>query len=206
MPKGLSFVLLWIAAGLWFPLLAALVLPPSTPANGFWPGLLVGWATLPVAGLSQSLLLIGRVRAPLLWLAAAILADVVGHVLFVPLLRLAAVLGDGMPPGSAALGAVILAMTIAVAGAQALAIRYWRLGGWQWLAIAFVAHLLANALAWAVSSTLLQSLPPRPAVDPEHLQTLQLVIQTLVQWLVFGGVMGSWLWRCLHRGARAPAR
>jgi hypothetical protein len=185
MPKasGLRFVLLWIAAGMWFPLLAGLVLPTSQAANGFWPGLLVGWGTLPVAGLCQSLLLIGRVRAPFLWLAAAILADVVGHALFPLFFRSVPYLAGVLPEGSGVMAAIILAMTIGVAAAQALAIRYWQLGAWQWLVIAFVAHLLANVAAMAISP--------------------HTTVQTVVQWLVFGGVMGSWLWRCLQRG---PAR
>jgi hypothetical protein len=183
--RPLTFVLLWIAAGLWFPLLAGVVLPPSSAANGFWPGTLVGWGTLAVAGLTQSLLLIGRVRAPLLWLAAAILADFAGHALFSLCFKLASYFGGRLPDGSVAIAAIILAMTIAVAVAQALAIRYWRLGAWQWLAIALVAHLVANVAALVASPNVL--------------------VQTVIQWVVFGGVMGSWLWHCLQRARRGVA-
>ena len=193
-----KFILLWIAAGAWFPLLANFLLPTSTVDNRFWPAIVIGWATLPIAGISQSLLLLGRVQQAWLWAVAAIAADIAGHMLFIVVFRMAQQAGLPSEAAVVPIASNIAATTISVAVAQAVVIGYWRLGAWQWLALAAIAHLLANGAAIALSWLLLDAMPPAPDANVQLIQSVRYATQVVVQWAVFGGIMGWWLWHRLH--------
>ncbi len=97
------FVILWILAGAWFPLVLSVATPWLTSSGNLALLGIVSFLGAPLAALGQIPLLRGRVRGVWLWLLAGVATAVLFHLVFnIGLVRFA---GDVFPRSGGGLSA-----------------------------------------------------------------------------------------------------
>lgn len=203
----IEFTTFWVIATLWLPLLISiwskLIVRPLMPTPFETPieiqilGVLSGLGVL-IAGLSQSILLVGRTDRPWLWIVAGIAAVLIQNAVTFALFELAMALPAGYrhllyyPLG-------ILAVGFAMSIAQAVVLRHWHLNGMTWFLVSFGAVLLGLAALVIVDRIF--------KVDATESATVVGIIpgvmKMLALWMTYGVITGSALWHRLNSDGKA---
>lgn len=198
------FVLLWIAAAAWFPL----VMVAATPAivaggDGYVVLQAAGLLSWPIAALCQWPLLRGRVPQAWLWPIVAVGASLLYHVAAAPLGGLLfPERGGAMAVWMLYFAAAGLLNGLAAGTAQSVAIGIWRLGPLAWVAVVAGASLLAACVSGVLWH--LADLSESPA--PPATVNLLLLASVALREVIFGGIVGLWLYGRLAQRSVDAAR
>lgn len=189
-----TFVVLWTLACLWLPLLLTVGwhTPAPTTSKSLYSGLNV--ALLSIIALSQWFLLADRVRESWLWMVLGLAAVAIEWLISGVLFNLVLVLFS--PDGNNLYSlARALALGLAVASTQAVAMRHWRLGGKSWAVLCFASFLGGYFLKTLVGDYLVSALVD---VNSRIMELAQSILWQLLQWGVFGAITGWHMWRRLN--------
>jgi hypothetical protein len=214
MPLGRNktqFILLWIAAAIWLPLLVSLW-SKLIPLGDMSPGMHTRWDIyllgifsglgIVFAALGQYALLVGRSSRPWLWIIGGAAAYVLENALRYGLFELAMALPN--PIKDLLYYALpILAGGLAMAFTQAFVMHAWRLNGMSWFVFSFAAFMAGFCLLIIVDGIVV-GLLPQPS---ESRSLVQGVLKMLALWGAFGALTGWQMWRRLsgeQRSALAP--
>lgn len=146
-----------------------------------------------IAALSQSILLIGRVRRPWLWIVAGLVAFLIQNIVKFPLFELAM----AFPAAYKHLlfySLGILGAGFAVSITQAFVLRHWRLDGVSWFLVSFGAVLL-GLIAHVIVDQIVTSFMIERSVTREVTRG---VLKMLSLWMTFGAITGWVLWHRLN--------
>ncbi|MGE0153963.1 MAG: hypothetical protein AB7R90_15210 [Reyranellaceae bacterium] len=192
------FVILWILADTWYPVLAAaamswLILDDLLPLKAMF------FLAMPIGALCQVPLLRGRVDKVWLWplagLAAAIALEILTALILLPASQeIFAAKGSGLTLWlpyfllSAALAG------IALGGSQAVAMARWKLAPGGWFVVVLGASLIAGTVSgviWFMSGA--------AAAGPDAGFSIGAVIAAAVRQVGFGAITGVFLWQVLKQ-------
>ncbi len=190
------FVILWVLAVAWFPLLLSLATPLLTSSGNMALLGIVSFFGAPIAALGQIGLLRGRVSSVWLWLLAGLATAVLFHLIFnIALVRFA---GDIFPSGGGGLSAWLpyFLLSGALAGLalalpQGAVMAHWKLGGALWIAVVLGATVIAAAIGgviWVMGGA---------GSGAEPASNWAPIVSVAARQIVFGTITGIYMWQRL---------
>jgi hypothetical protein len=191
------FVILWVLATAWFPVLLSLATPWLTSSGNLALLGIVSFFGAPIAAFGQIALLRGRVGSVWLWLLAGIATAVLFHLIFnIGLVRFA---GDIFPREGGGLSAWLpyFLLSGALAGLalalpQGAVMAYWKLGGGAWILVVLGATIIAAAIGgviWVMGGAGSGAVEPSSNWAP--------IVSVAARQIAFGTITGVYMWQRL---------
>jgi hypothetical protein len=201
------FVILWVLATAWFPVLLSLATPWLTSSGDLALLGIVSFFGAPIAALGQMTLLRGRIGSVWLWLLAGFTTAVLFHLIFnIVMVRYA---GDIFPRSGGGLSAWLpyFLLSGAMAGLalalpQGAVMAYWKLGGGAWILVALGATIIAAAIGgviWVMGGAGSGAAEPSSHWAP--------IVSVAARQMAFGMITGIYMWqRLAQRSVDAVTR
>lgn len=191
------FVILWVLATAWFPVLLSLATPWLTASGNLALLGIVSFFGSPIAALGQIALLRGKVGSVWLWLLAGFATAVLFHLIFnIVLVRFA---GDIFPRSGGGLSAWLpyFLLSGALAGLalalpQGAVMAYWKLGGGVWILVVLGATIIAAAIGgviWVMGGAGSGVVEPSSNWAP--------IVSVAARQIAFGTITGVYMWQRL---------
>jgi len=191
------FVILWVLATAWFPILLSMATPWLTASGNLALLGIVSFFGAPLAALGQVALLRGKVNGVWLWLVAGFATAVLFHLIFnIVLMRFA---GDIFPRSGGGLSAWLpyfllsgALAGLAVALPQGTVMAYWKLGGGAWILVVLGATIIAAAIGgviWVMGGAGSGAVEPSSNWAP--------IVSVAARQIAFGAITGVYMWQRL---------
>jgi hypothetical protein len=201
------FVILWVLATAWFPVLLSLATPWLTASGDLTVLGILSFIGAPIAALGQMALLRGRGVSVWLWLLAGFATAVLFHLVFnIVMVRYA---GDIFPRSGGGLSAWLpyFLLSGALAGLalalpQGAVMAYWKLGGGAWILVVLGATIIAAAIGgviWVMGGAGSGAAEPSSNWAP--------IVSVAARQIAFGMITGIYMWqRLAQRSVDAAKR
>jgi hypothetical protein len=155
---------------------------------------------LAIACLSQSILLVGRIHRPWLWIIAGVIGYLIQNAIAYAVFDVMMALSNEYR-GTLQLILPYAILGLALAGAQACIMAYWRLGGLSWFVLTFGSVWLGFVALLIVDRALLTFMMEQSNAN----EAIRGVLKMLALWITYGAITGWALWRRLHGNERRIA-
>jgi hypothetical protein len=191
------FVILWVLATAWFPVLLSLATPWLTSGGNLALLGIVSFFGPPIAALGQVAVLRGKIGSVWLWLLAGFATAVLFHLIFnILLMRFA---GDIFPRDGGGFSAWLpyFLLSGALAGLalalpQGAVMAHWKLGGGGWILVVLGATIIAAAIGgviWVMGGAGSGAAEPSSNWAP--------IVSVAARQIVFGAITGVYMWQRL---------